>query len=80
MNNKPRSARQLETVILGCIKSSAESAQNYKYMPDYAAADRRTATFLAGLCGALEASGNLDLAKALAAGAGMEYLYRAEKA
>ncbi|KVE45320.1 hypothetical protein [Burkholderia sp. BDU5] len=78
MNNKPRSARQLETVILGCIKRSAEYAK--KYNPDISNRDRRTSDFVASLCGALEGHGYLELAKAFAAGAGMEHLYPAEKA
>ncbi|MDR8069410.1 hypothetical protein [Burkholderia cenocepacia] len=78
MNNKPRSARQLETVILGCINRSAESAK--KYNPDTSTRDRRAGDFVSGLCGALEAHGYLELAKAFATGAGMEHLYRSEDA
>ncbi|ARL36728.1 MULTISPECIES: hypothetical protein [Burkholderia] len=78
MNNKPRSARQLEAAIFDCIKDSAETAK--KYNPDSSAPDRRTADFVVCLCGALEARGYLELAKAIATGSGKEHLYRAEGA
>ncbi|MCF1370304.1 hypothetical protein LH704_34175 [Burkholderia cenocepacia] len=78
MNTRARSAHQLEAVILGCIKRSAETAKRYNH--DTSTRDRRTADFAACLCGALEAHGYLELAKAFATGAGMEHLYPAEGA
>ena len=74
MNNAPKSARQLETRLLACIARAAATAD--KHSTNLYSAR----TFTAALCGALEADGNLALAKALAAGAGMGHLYPAEEA
>ncbi|ESS38031.1 hypothetical protein P355_0157 [Burkholderia cenocepacia KC-01] len=76
MDNTPRSARQLETMLLGCINRAAESAENHCRRDDRP----RPRAFVASLCGALESHGYLALAKAFAAGAGMEHLYPAEGA
>ncbi|WP_157378274.1 hypothetical protein [Burkholderia ubonensis] len=73
MKNTPRSARQLETLLTGCIERSAAYA-NSRDLGDQARA------FTAHLCGALEAQGYLALAKGLAHGAGMAHLYPAEGA
>ncbi|WP_129112251.1 hypothetical protein [Burkholderia pseudomallei] len=74
MNNTPRSARQFETLLLDCINRAAETAEKHSRQ------DERPRAFTACLCGALESHGHLSLAKAFAAGAGMEHLYPAEKA
>ncbi|MCA8229256.1 hypothetical protein [Burkholderia vietnamiensis] len=76
--HRPTSDHQLESVILGCIKRSAEHAK--KYNADNTARGSRAADFVVCLCGALEAHGCLELAKEIAAGAGMEHLYPTEGA
>ncbi|MBR8316039.1 hypothetical protein KDW36_22940 [Burkholderia dolosa] len=76
--HRPTSDHQFETAILGCIRRSAELAK--KYNADTTARGRRAADFVVALCGALEAHGHLQLAKEIAAGAGMDHLYPAEGA
>ncbi|RQU70691.1 hypothetical protein DF049_30885 [Burkholderia cenocepacia] len=76
MDNTPRSARQLETMLLGCINRAAESTEEHCRLNDRP----RSRAFAASLCGALESHGYLALAKAFAAGAGLEHLYPAEDA
>lgn len=74
MDNTPRSAHQLETILLHCIAAAGETAEKYT------TPDQRPRGFTAALYGALEAYGYQKIADAIASGAGMDFLRHTEEA